>query len=68
MEFKDSLKFRRERAGYTQTELAKKVGVVQQMIAGIETGVGRANHILVIELAKVLDCSTDELLGLKEIE
>ena len=66
MDFKDSLKYRREREGYTQAILADKVGISQQVLAGFERGTRLANHVIVIGLAKALECSTDELLGLSE--
>jgi DNA-binding XRE family transcriptional regulator len=60
-------RLRRER-GITQVELAEILGVPQPMISAYENGDLRLHGELIVELAKVLDVSADQLLGLKEIK
>lgn len=58
----------RKEKGYTQIELAEKVGLVQAMISDYEVGKLRVLGETAIQLAKALGISTDELLGLKKIK
>jgi transcriptional regulator with XRE-family HTH domain len=55
----------RKAKGITQTELAKKIGTTQRMIAYYE---GPSDYVpadLLPRIAKVLKVTTDELLGVK---
>lgn len=58
-----NIKKAREKAGLTQKELADKLGLAQSTIAMWETenSLPRTNKLPV--LAKLLNCTTDELLG-----
>jgi transcriptional regulator with XRE-family HTH domain len=58
-------RLRRER-GITQVELAEMLNVAQPMVSAYENGGLRLHGELIIELAKILDVSADQLLGLKE--
>lgn len=60
---KERLKERREQLGLSQKALAEKTGVVQQTIAGYETGSRKPDSDIINVLADVLECSTDYLLG-----
>ena len=55
----------RKLAGYTQQQLADEVGVSRRMIAYYETETGHPPTSFLIELARALNLTTDELLGLK---
>ena len=55
----------RRRRGFTQGELAEKLGLNQPLVSQYERGEIRMHATLVAALAKVLRVSTDELLGLK---
>jgi len=55
----------RKARGYTQVELAKKMGVIQVLISDYERDKLRPYHEMIIRFAKVFKISTDELLGLK---
>lgn len=59
----DRLKERREQVGYTQEELANKVGVTKQSISKYEKGLQSPTSIVLSAIADVLECSTDYLLG-----
>jgi transcriptional regulator with XRE-family HTH domain len=53
--------------GVTQTELGKAVGVSQRVIAYYETESTQPPGALLVDLARALKVSADELLGLKPI-
>jgi transcriptional regulator with XRE-family HTH domain len=55
----------RKAAGYTQQQLAEEVGVSRRMIAYYETETGHPPTSFLIELARALNVTTDELLGLQ---
>lgn len=52
----------REKRNKTQTELAKDLGVSQQAIAMWETGTNKPRANKLIQLARILGCTIDELL------
>ncbi len=55
----------RKAAGYTQQQLADEIGATRRMVAYYE---GESEHPpanLLIDLAKALSVSTDELLGMR---
>jgi transcriptional regulator with XRE-family HTH domain len=53
----------RKARGLTQKELAEKVGITRDLLARIEGGGTRMSDLTVIQFAKALKISTDELLG-----
>lgn len=57
-------KLRKDR-GLTQVELAKKLKIAQPILSNYERGKLRPNHNVLAALSKVLQVSTDELLGLQ---
>lgn len=59
------LAYYRNREGLTQTELAEKSGVLQTEISRAEKGVKDLKGLTWASLARVLDCSVEELLGVK---
>ena len=56
----------REAKNLTQTDLAKKLNTTQQTVQRWETGKTNISSDSLKELAIVLDCSVDELLGIAE--
>lgn len=56
----------RNKAGYSQRDLAKETGISQRMIAYYESQTQHPPTHLLPTLAKVLGVSTDELLGIKK--
>lgn len=52
----------REKAGYTQTELAKMMGLRQSTIAMWETGRTKPKVDNLIKLCKILNCSIEKIL------
>ena len=63
MEFAKNLRALRESNGYTQAELAARIGVHQTAVSGYETGEKMPRTDTVVRLAAVLNVSIDELLG-----
>jgi transcriptional regulator with XRE-family HTH domain len=57
-------RMRREK-GMTQAELAARLEVSQPVVSDYENDVIRLPADVVIEIASILDASTDELLGIK---
>lgn len=60
--FAENLKFYRNKHGYTQTELAEKVGKTRNTYAQYENGYSTPPLELLVKLARVLECSIDALL------
>lgn len=52
----------RKKSGLVRRELAEKLGVSKAAIAMWETGKRKPNVIMLKKLAKVLGCTTDQLL------
>ena len=59
---KEALRTRRKDKGFSQKELAKKVGVTQQYVARIESGKLNPGLDLMEKLADALDCELGLLL------
>lgn len=52
----------RKECGYTQVELAAKIGIIQSLISDYERDVLRLTAEMAVRFALVLDVTTDELL------
>jgi transcriptional regulator with XRE-family HTH domain len=59
-------RLRKER-GYTQVELADRMGLVQGLVSDYEREKLRPHAEMVVRFAIALEVTTDELLGLKKI-
>ena len=57
-------RLRKER-GYTQRELAERIGIIHSLISDYETSKLRLYDQMVSRFAIALEVSTDEILGLK---
>jgi transcriptional regulator with XRE-family HTH domain len=55
----------RKEHGYTQVELAKKIGIIQSLISDYETDRLRLSAEMTVRFALALDVSTDDLLNPK---
>ena len=55
----------RKESGYTQAELADKISINRVLISDYERDRIRPHYEMIIHLAKALDVSTDEFLGVK---
>jgi len=58
----------RKDAGYTQKELADEIESTRRVIAYYETESAHPPANLLVDLAKALNVTTDELLGIKPIK
>lgn len=55
----------RKEKGVTQEEMARTLGVSQSIVSGYERGELRLHGELLIQLARILGVSADEMLGLQ---
>ena len=60
----ERIKKLREKQGYTQTELAKMLGVTRSCVNAWEMGISVPSTQSLVQLAQIFDMSTDYLLGL----
>lgn len=58
-------RLRKER-GYTQVELAEKIGITQKLISDYERDKLRLHSEMVLHFSLALEVSADELLGVKK--
>lgn len=63
MEIKEILKAERKKHGYTQQEVADKLGITRSSYAQYEIGRNTPTTESIIMLAELYKCSTDYLLG-----
>jgi len=62
----ERLKTLRNKFGYTQVELAKKLGITRSSVNGWEMGLAVPSIQFIIELSKIFNVSSDYFLGLDE--
>jgi transcriptional regulator with XRE-family HTH domain len=62
MNFGGKIKLLRQGAGYTQEELAKKLGLSKSTIAHYESGRREPDTKTIIKIANIFNVSTDEIL------
>lgn len=63
MEFSERLKTLRKEAGFTQVEIAEKLGISQPAYASWERGVKKPTQENLVKLSKILYVSVDYLIG-----
>ena len=63
MKFSDRVYHLRKKNGYTQEELAEKVGISQPAIQALETGRAQPKGTTVINLASALGVTAEELMS-----
>lgn len=56
------IKDMRKKAGITQTELAKKLGIAQSAVSAWESGEKSPRTAKLMEIAAALNCTVDDLL------
>ena len=64
----DTIKALRETAGFSQAELAKRLGVTRSSVNAWEMGLSVPTAQYVVEMAQLFRVSTDYLLGLNHNE
>lgn len=60
----DTIRTLRERAGYSQSELAKRLSVTRSSVNAWESGLSAPTAVYIIELARLFHVSSDFILGL----
>lgn len=63
----NNLKKLRERNGLSQANLAEKIGLSQQMVSYIETGLRDVTTGTLLLICEVLNCTPNEILGYERI-
>ena len=61
----ERIKFLREQKSYTQTELAKKLGITRSSVNAWEMGISVPSTQYIVELSNIFSVSTDYLLGVE---
>lgn len=61
----DKIKYLRGQQGFTQSDLAKKLGITRSSVNAWEMGISVPSTQYVVELANIFKVSTDYLLGMK---
>lgn len=64
----EKIKKLREARGWTQAELARRLGVTRNGVNSWEQGLSMPSPACLVELAKVFSVSTDYLLGIESLE
>lgn len=67
MRFGTNVRERRKAKGYTQERFAAELGVTQVAISRFEKGTKLPGILLLKDMAKVLDCTMDELFNDSEV-
>lgn len=63
MEFSERLKNLRKQAGFTQVDVANKLGISQQAYASWERGSKKPTQDNLVKIAQILNVSVDYLVG-----
>ena len=67
VDFGNNLKTLRLQNGFTQAQVAQKLGVTKSVISAYETGLRLPSYDIQINISKIFRVSTDYLLGLENI-
>lgn len=62
----ERIKFLREQKSYTQTDLAKKLGITRSSVNAWEMGISVPSTQYIVELSTLFSVSTDYLLGVEK--
>lgn len=65
VDFGNKLKTLRIRDGYTQAQLAERLGLTKSVISAYETGLRMPSYDVLITIARIFKVTTDYLLGLE---
>lgn len=61
----DQIRSLREKAGFSQSELARKLGVTRSSVNAWESGLSAPTAVYLIEMSKLFHVSVDYILGLE---
>lgn len=62
----ERIRFLREQKNYTQTDLAKKLGITRSSVNAWEMGISVPSTQYIVELSSIFSVSTDYLLGVEK--
>lgn len=62
----DTIQTLRKQAGYSQSELARKLSVTRSSVNAWESGLSAPTAAFIVDLAKLFRVSTDYILGLDD--
>lgn len=62
----DRIKYLREQSSYTQSELARRLGITHSSVNAWELGISVPSTQYIVELASIFRVSTDYLLGVDD--
>lgn len=60
----DTIRSLREKTGYSQSELARRLSVTRSSVNAWESGLSAPTAVYIIELAKIFHVTSDYILGL----
>jgi molybdate-binding protein/DNA-binding XRE family transcriptional regulator len=66
-ELRNHLRDRRNAAGWTQLELARRAGITRQSLINLESGKFVASTTVALRLARALGCGVEDLFSLPEV-
>lgn len=66
-DFPEKIKSLRKKYGYSQKDVAKKLGVSPSIVSGYETGERTPSTDILLSLSYLYNCSTDFLLGKRTV-
>ena len=58
----------RKQRGFTQHELGERIGILHSLVSDYERGRLKINDEMIVRFSLALSVTTDELLGLREME
>ena len=64
--FPKKIKLLRDKYGYTQSDLAKKLSLTRASVNAWEMGISTPSTPFIVELSKIFHVTTDYLLGLDD--
>jgi len=64
--FSKNLRALREQAGFSQTHIAKEIGLSARQVSYLESGTNEPGLDTLVKISRLFDVTVDELLGLKE--
>ena len=64
----DKIKNLRTARGWTQAELARRLGITRNGVNSWEQGLSMPSPVYLIELSKIFSVSTDYLLGIESLD
>ena len=68
VDFGNTLKMLRTQSGFTQEQIANRLGLTKSVISAYETGLRMPSYDVLIMISKIFKVTTDYLLGVEKKE